>query len=145
MACEDSLQKLSLLEVSEPSVIKPLLQQCPVKETVLAAKVDGVHTDFAIIEFFDRILVILTQRQTFANLIAVTKDTPKTFEENTEDIYSVKSIFGVDCDNKEHLVARFLYEHTLMSKPALFALGLKDHSPRTVKALRDIINRHKSW
>ena len=51
MACVETLEKLSLLEVSEPSVIKPLIAQSPLKEKIFAAKIDGVHTDFAILEF----------------------------------------------------------------------------------------------
>ncbi|XP_052122096.1 proteasome assembly chaperone 3-like [Frankliniella occidentalis] len=145
MACVESLEKLSLLDVSEPSVIKPFIQQSPLKETVTAAKIDGVHTDIVITEFVNRIFIVLTQRQSFSSLLLVSKDGPKTFEGKAEDIYTVKSIFGVDSEQSGNLVARFLSEHTCMNKPALFALGLKDHSPRTVRALRDIINQHKSW
>lgn len=56
-----------------------------------------------------------------------------------------RSLFGADRDQSDNLVARFICEHTCMNKPALFALGLQDYSPRTVRALRDIINHHKSW
>lgn len=53
MACAEaeSLQKLSLLDVSEPSLVQPLLQQSPLRESSLAAKIDNIHTDFVIIEF----------------------------------------------------------------------------------------------
>lgn len=145
MACVESLEKLSLLDVSEHSAIKPFLQQTPLKEKIFAAKLDGVHTDFVIIEFLNRIFVLITQRQTFSNIFLVSKDSPKTFEERSDDIYTVRSIFGADSDQSGDLVARFLCEHTCMSKPALFALSLKDHSPRTVRAIRDIINTHKTW
>lgn len=145
MACAESLEKLSLLEVSEPSLVQPLLQLSPLKEKSLAAKIDNIHTDFVIIEFINRVFIVITQRQTFSNLLSVTKDTPKTFEETSDEIYTVKSIFGVDSDQNSQLVARFLCEHTSINKPVLFALGLKDHSPRTVRALRDVINKHKTW
>lgn len=145
MACVDSLEKLSLVDVTDQSMIRPLLQETPLKEKILAAKIDGVHTDFVIAEFLDRIFVVITQRQTFSNIFAVSKDTPKAFEENLDFIYTVRSILGADTEQSGELAARFLYEHTYMNKPAVFALGLKDQSPRAVRAFRDIINKHKSW
>lgn len=51
MACLESLEKLSLLDVSEPDSVNSLLPLSPIKEKIFAAKIDGVHTDFVITEF----------------------------------------------------------------------------------------------
>ena len=44
-----------------------------------------------------------------------------------------------------HVVARNIAEKMDTGKPIVFAVALKDTSPRTVRALASLVVQHKVW
>lgn len=45
---------------------------------------------FLLLYYSNRIFIVITQRPTFSTVLTVSKDTPKTLEENSDDIYTVR-------------------------------------------------------
>jgi len=60
MACVDRMEQLSLVDTDQPSSA-PVQGDClgplPFKQAIVAAKLDGIHTDIVISEFRYRLLL----------------------------------------------------------------------------------------
>lgn len=124
-------------------IFKKLDETNPLKYIIVAAKINGVHTDVVINDYSNRYFIILSQYKKLGSFISVYKESQKTCF-GRDEIYQVRTIQGRE-DPDWELASRFLTEQINIDKPVLYAICLKDTSLMTLKALKEIILKNKLW
>ena len=76
-------------------------------------------------------------------MLSATKGTARNLNGSGE-VYEVKTLSGLDSE-ENHLAARYLSQQIDVNKPVLFGICMKDHQPKTLKALAKILDENKIW
>lgn len=110
---------------------------------IFAIEVSNIKLDIIILNYSDRIFVIITQFGKIGSLLTVRKS-QATDGEAREEIYEVSTIFGED-RLEYHVAARTLAESMQTNKPILFGIALRDVTGPIVQAVRSAIGENRIW
>lgn len=116
----------------------------PVATKTYSLPIAGIDTQFSLSAYSDRILIIATQTGTFGSIIEATQDSSY----QGQATFSTNILMGKRDEPLLLLCARQVVELAAAagcSKPMVLCLGLKDHSPGTIKAIIAAISENKLW
>uniref|UniRef100_A0A131YA39 Putative proteasome assembly chaperone n=1 Tax=Ixodes ricinus TaxID=34613 RepID=A0A131YA39_IXORI len=104
-----------------------------IRSQVRTVQVANHRTDIAVMDFADKLFLVVSQYEKMGTLVLITKDSaPNT--EPQEPVYTTKVLFGKD-EAEVHAAARHLATIVDSPKSILLGLALKDFSPNTVRLL----------
>ncbi|KAL2641882.1 hypothetical protein R1flu_009469 [Riccia fluitans] len=150
---EDVLVLLNALEAQDENVsdfrgtknsLIRIMDSFPVKSKRATADIQGVQTELVLSGYDDSILVLVTQIGKMGTLLHAKK----------EEIYggtptfSVNILMGKRDEPLLQACARQVIEdisNSGGSRPLILSLGLKDHSPETLKSVVQLIVANKIW
>ncbi|XP_042453213.1 proteasome assembly chaperone 3-like isoform X1 [Zingiber officinale] len=116
----------------------------PVTHKSVSLDIKGNKTDIVICKYDDKFLVIVTQIGCMGTILHARKEGSVS----TEPTFSVSVIFGKRDEPWLLACGRQLIEHISCSgssRPLVLSLGLKDHSPETLKELTVAVIENCLW
>ncbi|CAN8004656.1 unnamed protein product [Ixodes hexagonus] len=104
-----------------------------IRNQVRTVQVANHATDIAVMDFADKLFLVVSQYEKMGTLVLITKDSAPSTEPQ-EPIYTTKVLFGKD-EAEVHAAARHLATTVNSPKSILLGLALKDFSPSAVRLL----------
>ena len=121
------------------------LQEVPTKKFTL--QLNNVKTELVAQKFKNRIIINITQCQSFGSIINITKDDEGYFStSNTEVALSVNFLLGLQTPVYKILATKIgnvIFKET--NVPVLLTLALKDRKPDVFKAIMDSLSEVDVW
>lgn len=133
----------SLLGDTVGGVVRP---PC-VSSRTFGKLVNNIHTDFVIINYSNRVLIIVTTIGKIGNLFALRQSSSQAVavsSPNPKFIYEIECILGAETEEIK-LAVRSLAEKLCIGKPALLSLTLPVLDYNTVSQVANAIVEHKCW
>ncbi|KAL6068589.1 Proteasome assembly chaperone 3 [Balamuthia mandrillaris] len=127
----------------------PLASRSVPSTKQFAAVINGVHTEFILTPFADRIFIVITQLGKLGTLITASKETNDVMSgEPQEANYAIDVLLGKRDEPLLALYARRIVE-LICAKHArrslLLSLCLKDHSLASLPIILDLLEANKVW
>eukprot|EP01112_Ceratiomyxa_fruticulosa_P007464 TRINITY_DN1940_c0_g1_i3.p1 TRINITY_DN1940_c0_g1~~TRINITY_DN1940_c0_g1_i3.p1 ORF type:complete len:150 (-),score=25.44 TRINITY_DN1940_c0_g1_i3:148-597(-) len=125
----------------------------PVQSKLVAAKINGIHTEIVLNVYSDQIFVIITQNQKLGTLICANKVDGDLTPSGTPN-YSMYTVLGKRDDTISEIYARQLVQFVgntdKGSRPLLLAISLlpqKDENEwkSTFNAVMNLIADNRNW
>ncbi|KAH6940844.1 hypothetical protein HPB50_009035 [Hyalomma asiaticum] len=104
-----------------------------IPSSVASVCIEGCDTDISIMQFTDKLFIVVSQYKKLGTLVLVTKDVANC--DNTEKlVYTTKVLFGND-EAEVHAAAKHMAMTIKTSKTVLLSLALKKFSPTIVRSI----------
>ncbi|KAF8037558.1 hypothetical protein BT93_B0441 [Corymbia citriodora subsp. variegata] len=116
----------------------------PVPQKTLTLDIKGNKTDFVICSYDDHFMVIVTQIGAMGTILHARKEEGVSIDPT----FNVSVVFGKRDEPMMVACARQLIEHisnSRASRQLVLSLGLKDHSPETLKGVVSAIIENRLW
>ncbi|XP_039135078.1 uncharacterized protein LOC120272330 [Dioscorea cayenensis subsp. rotundata] len=113
----------------------------PVAHKNFSVNIKGNKTNIVICKYDDNFLVLVTQIGSMGTILHAKKEEGMSVEPN----FNISVIFGKRDEPLLVACARQLIEHISNSgsaKPLVLSLGLKDHSPGTLKDIISVVTEN---
>lgn len=135
--------------VSTPRPLVANNQQRPasIASKVFASLINGVHTDFAIIVYRNRVFITVTQCGKIGNLYSIHRDTAQKngfLGLSALAVYDIKCILGVESEEGNQAV-RSLAGKLEVPHPLLLSLTLPVLDFPTISAVGEALLKNKCW
>uniref|UniRef100_A0A131YCA6 Proteasome assembly chaperone 3 n=1 Tax=Rhipicephalus appendiculatus TaxID=34631 RepID=A0A131YCA6_RHIAP len=111
-----------------PSVITGFIPS-----SVASVSIEGCDTDISIMEFTDKLFIVISQYKKLGTLVLVTKDAANCDDPRTL-VYTTKVLFGKD-EAEVEAAAKNIAKTIKTSKTILLSLALKKFSPTIVRSI----------
>ncbi|KAG7161277.1 GPN-loop GTPase 2-like, partial [Homarus americanus] len=133
------------VESLKASVTSAQDRPASVKSQVFAKLINGVHTDFAVVVYSNRVFMTVTQCKKIGNLYTIHRDSSQKngiLSANTLFIYEVKCILGAESEEGTQAV-RLLAEKLDTSRPLLLSLTIPALDRNTVLEISEALLERK--
>ncbi|XP_037527040.1 proteasome assembly chaperone 3 [Rhipicephalus sanguineus] len=100
---------------------------------VASVCIEGCDTDISIMEFTDKLFIVVSQYKKLGTLVLVTKDAANCDDPQTL-VYTAKVLFGKD-EAEVEATAKNIAKTIKTSKTVLLSLALKKFSPTIVRSI----------
>lgn len=120
-------------------------QGFPVKSRMFSRQIKGQPTDFVFSAYMDRIVLMVSQVGAVGTVVATTSDA--AFEAQAPT-FSTTVVCGKRDEPLMQLAARQIVEQAGSrgcTKPMLICMGLKDHSPETMREVVKAVAADNIW
>lgn len=138
---DDSLETLKAFDANIQE------QHASVKSQVFAKLINGIHTDFAVIVYRNRMFVVVTQFGKIGNLYSVCRESMQKngiISASSLFIFDINCVLGAESEEAVQAV-RLLAEKLDISRPLLVSLTLPALDHPTVIQIAEAILEHKCW
>jgi len=113
--------------------------------TLVATKVDGVHTDLVVTDYSDRLFIVVSQLGKLGTICEARREKAQTQqgggigdEGAGRPVYTVSTLLGKESEEVE-LVARLLAEKLALGKPIVVCVAVKGITFNLAKQLADVV------
>jgi len=116
----------------------------PVRTKQVAADIDGVHTEFVLMAYENRIVIFVTQIGRVGTVLEAKQD--KAQDGTTS--YSVNTLLGKRDEPLLEIAARQIVEQLSRvgeKRPLMITLGLKKHTPANLKTIVKLVLENGVW
>ncbi|XP_057446694.1 uncharacterized protein LOC130738624 [Lotus japonicus] len=116
----------------------------PVSQLNFSLEIKGNKTEIFLSNYEDHFLVVATQIGSMGTILHARKEEGMSINPT----FSVSVLFGKRDEPMLVACARQLIEHMTLSgfsKPLVLSLGLKDHSPETLKGIIAAVIDKRQW
>ncbi|XP_037288047.2 proteasome assembly chaperone 3 isoform X2 [Rhipicephalus microplus] len=111
-----------------------------IPSVVASVSIEGCDTDISIMEFTDKLFIVISQYKKLGTLVLVTKDAANCDDPKTL-VYTTKVLFGKD-EAEVEAAAKNIAKTIETSKTILLSLALKKFSPTIVRSIVSAVVTH---
>lgn len=118
-----------------------------VRSQIFAKLINGVHTEFAVLVYSNRIFVTVSQCGKIGNLFSVHQESSQdkgTFSAKALTIFTIKCLLGVDSEETEQSI-RLLAEKLDTPLPLLISLTLPVLDRSTTVQVAEALLEKRCW
>ncbi|KAG0456892.1 hypothetical protein HPP92_022049 [Vanilla planifolia] len=132
------------LRLMEATTSASLTPSFPVRQKKASLRIKGTKTDIIVFRYVDYFMVMVTQIGCLGTILHARKEEGISIDPT----FNVTVIFGKRDEPLLVACARQLIEHVSScgsSLPLVLSLGLKDHSPGTLKEIISSVIENRLW